>query len=140
MILCECTTEECRDEGKDTCYAAHVCYSQYLRDTLTRGCIDDRSSLLCENQRPKGVDNWPSLYCCSDRNFCNKDVTPTLPTDPGQSAGPDSLLFPQTVDRPCFLFRAVKDPGHSAKRAGGRIRLNTHAPYPESGASNEVTP
>ena len=23
----------------------------------------------------------------------------------------------------------VKDPGHSAKRAGGRLQLNTHTPY-----------
>ena len=23
----------------------------------------------------------------------------------------------------------VKDPGHSAKSAGGRLQLNTHAPY-----------
>ena len=24
---------------------------------------------------------------------------------------------------------AVKDPGHSAKSAGGRLQLNTHTPY-----------
>ncbi|XP_076460496.1 uncharacterized protein LOC143293487 [Babylonia areolata] len=78
-ILCVCTTEECLSEGKRTCYAEHHCYSQYFEDTLSRGCIDGGSPLLCENRRPKGVDNWPSLFCCSDRDYCNKDVNPTLP-------------------------------------------------------------
>ncbi|KAK7109218.1 uncharacterized protein [Littorina saxatilis] len=83
VIICECTTQECLDEGTDTCYADHFCYSQYFKDTLTHGCMNDRSSLLCENHKPKGkgIEYWPSLYCCNDRNFCNKDVTPTLPAD-----------------------------------------------------------
>ncbi|KAL8563981.1 hypothetical protein ACOMHN_025312 [Nucella lapillus] len=81
VILCECTTDECLSEGKRTCYAAHYCYSQYLEDTLSRGCIDKGSPLLCENRKPKGIDNWPFLYCCNDKDYCNKDVTPTLPLD-----------------------------------------------------------
>ena len=30
---------------------------------------------------------------------------------------------------PVLLQKHVKDPGHSAKRAGGRLQLNTHTPY-----------
>ena len=30
---------------------------------------------------------------------------------------------------PVLLQQHVKDPGHSAKSAGGRLQLNTHAPY-----------
>ena len=46
---------------------------------VVRGCIDGKTPLLCENQRP-GVYSgpWPILYCC-DRDLCNKDAVPTLP-------------------------------------------------------------
>ena len=30
---------------------------------------------------------------------------------------------------PVLLQKHVKDPGYSAKRAGGRLQLNTHTPY-----------
>ena len=30
---------------------------------------------------------------------------------------------------PCLPQEHVKDPGHSAKSAGGRLQLNTHTPY-----------
>ena len=30
---------------------------------------------------------------------------------------------------PVLLQHHVKDPGHSVKRAGGRLQLNTHTPY-----------
>lgn len=79
-ITCECTTEECRSEGKTQCVAAHFCYSEFF-NTLTRGCIDEGSSLLCENRKPKGIGYWPSLYCCKDKNFCNRDVVPSLAPD-----------------------------------------------------------
>ena len=32
----------------------------------------------------------------------------------------------------------VKDPGHSAKGAGGRLKLNTYAPYVRGFASNDM--
>ena len=39
--------------------------------------MDDRSSLLCENKKPSvvGIDNWPTLQCCNDKDLCNVGVT-----------------------------------------------------------------
>ena len=37
-------------------------------------------------------------------------------------------LISVSVPPPCY-HRHVKDPGHSAKSAGGRLQLNTHTPY-----------
>ena len=43
-------------------------------------------------------------------------------------------IFFSRVNFLCWLlfrypFQRVKDPGHSAKSAGGRLQLNTHTPY-----------
>ena len=39
---------------------------------------------------------------------------------------------------PVLLQQHVKDPGHSAKHASGRVQLNTHAPYICGFASSEM--
>ncbi|PVD30472.1 hypothetical protein C0Q70_09738 [Pomacea canaliculata] len=87
-IKCDCSTEECRAEDRPHCLGAHACYSQFYMGKLERGCIDESSSLLCENRKPsKGhIYDWPSLFCCSDRDFCNRDVVPTFPTAPDAGA------------------------------------------------------
>lgn len=54
-------------------------------DIVERGCIDRKTPLLCENQRPnkkkiaKLMAGWPVLHCCRDKDFCNKGVVPTAP-------------------------------------------------------------
>jgi len=46
---------------------------------IVRGCIDERTPLLCENRRPQAyTGSWPVLLCCKEE-WCNKDVLPTLP-------------------------------------------------------------
>lgn len=85
-LECECTTYECLSEGRRTCTASHSCYSQ-LTKVVERGCIDRKTPLLCENQRPnkktisKLMAGWPVLHCCRDRDFCNRGVIPTEPPD-----------------------------------------------------------
>lgn len=85
-LECECTTYECLSEGKRTCTASHACFSQ-MTNIVERGCIDRKTPLLCENQRPKKkkiaklMAGWPVLHCCRDRDLCNQGVIPTDPPD-----------------------------------------------------------
>ncbi len=47
---------------------------------IIRGCIDDRTPLLCENRKPRVYNGpWPVLHCCKEK-WCNKDIIPTVPT------------------------------------------------------------
>ena len=39
------------------------------------------------------------------------------------------ILISVSVSLPCLTAVVRKDPGHFAKNAGGRLRLNTHTPY-----------
>ncbi|XP_052095561.1 uncharacterized protein LOC127730965 [Mytilus californianus] len=84
-LECECTTYECLSERRRICTASHSCYSQMTNDIVERGCIDRKTPLLCENQRPnkkkiaKLMAGWPVLHCCRDKDFCNKGVIPTEP-------------------------------------------------------------
>ena len=60
-------------------------------------------------------------------------------SSPGRSGGsfffstPRSVFYADsyfgTYFTPMLPQSHVKDPGHSAKSAGGRLQLNTHAPY-----------
>ena len=85
-LECECTTYECLLEGTRTCTASHACYSQ-MTNIIERGCIDRKTPLLCENQRPKKkkiaklMAGWPVLHCCRNRDLCNQGVIPTEPPD-----------------------------------------------------------
>ena len=51
----------------------------------------------------------------------------------GEFSSPGSTLYPDSYfgirSTPVLPQQQVKDPGHSAKSAGGRLQLNTHAPY-----------
>ena len=44
----------------------------------------------------------------------------------GEFSSPGSTFY---ADSYFGIRQHEKDPGHSAKRAGGRLQLNTHAPY-----------
>ena len=67
-----------------------MCYVQYMpvdgtsgsgpeTSSIVRGCIDERTPLLCENRRPQAyTGSWPVLLCCKEE-WCNKDVLPTVP-------------------------------------------------------------
>lgn len=85
--MCECSTEECEARGVHTCTTSLSCYSQLLdrcdgTQPITRGCITHGgpNSLLCLNLRPLVHGSWPVLKCC-DTNYCNRDVSPTPPTE-----------------------------------------------------------
>ncbi|XP_038044389.1 BMP and activin membrane-bound inhibitor homolog [Patiria miniata] len=86
QLTCACTTPACNDTGSVTCSAVTSCYTQYLdrRDgssPITRGCIDEKTPLLCENRRPfVHVTPWPHLQCCKE-SMCNADtviITPPM--------------------------------------------------------------
>lgn len=87
VIECVCTTADCQLEHRTMCEANHMCYVQYMSPSdhpgpvhVVRGCIDERTPLLCENRRPQAyTGSWPVLHCCRD-SYCNKDVLPTDPT------------------------------------------------------------
>ncbi|KAL1430061.1 hypothetical protein MTO96_015541 [Rhipicephalus appendiculatus] len=83
QITCACTTQHCREQGTSRCNTTSMCYTQYLQsrdpntDPITRGCINSRTPLLCENRRPAvhSAARWPQLVCCS-ANLCNEGVLP----------------------------------------------------------------
>lgn len=82
-ITCACTTQHCREQGTSRCNTTSMCYTQYLQsrdpntDPITRGCINSRTPLLCENRRPAvhSAARWPQLICCSS-SLCNQGVLP----------------------------------------------------------------
>ncbi len=84
---CVCSTADCLKDDKLTCSATQFCYVQVMSGKkggfereVIRGCIDDRTPLLCENRRPQAyTGSWPVLHCCKGE-YCNKDVMPTLPS------------------------------------------------------------
>lgn len=83
QITCACTTQHCREQGTSRCNTTSMCYTQYLQsrdpntDPITRGCINSRTPLLCENRRPAvhSAARWPQLVCCSS-NLCNEGILP----------------------------------------------------------------
>ena len=46
---------------------------------------------------------------------------------PGSTFCADSYF--DICSTPVLLQKHIKDPGHSAKNAGGRLQLNAHTPY-----------
>ena len=48
-------------------------------------------------------------------------------TSPGSTFYADSYFGIRST--PVLLQEQVKDPGHNTRSAGGRLQLNTHAPY-----------
>ena len=49
-------------------------------------------------------------------------------SSPGSTFCADSYFGIRSTP-PCYHSKHVKNPGHSAKSAGGRLQLNTHTPY-----------
>ena len=60
----------------------------------------------------------------------------------GEFSSSESTLcansYPVSVPPPCY--RSGKDPGHSAKSAGGRLYLNTHTHLTKRGRSGLTMP
>ena len=92
-VQCICNTADCHTDGTNTCSAEQFCYVQSMINPLAggdktpmiiRGCIDDRTPLLCENRHPdlKEINRaaWPVLHCCKEK-YCNRDVIPTPPPE-----------------------------------------------------------
>ncbi|ESO97138.1 hypothetical protein LOTGIDRAFT_174572 [Lottia gigantea] len=80
-LECDCNTKECEALGMSSCFADKFCFAENFNNKITRGCLDGRTPLLCENWRPKKLNTpWPVVYCCDDEHHCNKDVKPTDPT------------------------------------------------------------
>ena len=48
-------------------------------------------------------------------------------SSPGSTFCADSYFSIRST--PVLPQKHIKDPGHSAKSAGGRLQLNTHTPY-----------
>ncbi|KAK4018441.1 hypothetical protein OUZ56_000495 [Daphnia magna] len=80
-IQCICTTRICQEMAEPVCTTSGLCYSQYLdrRDgtnPVTKGCVNLKTPLLCENRPPKGTSSlrvrWPILLCCRTQ-MCNKE-------------------------------------------------------------------
>lgn len=96
-LQCECTTKDCKVQRMVTCNAKFACYVQMhatgdgmLLGPVVRGCIDLKTPILCENRRPQQISiktSWPVLHCCK-KDFCNKQVMPTLPVDIKASTSP----------------------------------------------------
>ncbi|XP_077516086.1 uncharacterized protein LOC144126056 [Amblyomma americanum] len=95
QITCACTTQHCREQGTSRCNTTSMCYTQYLQsrdpntDPITRGCINSRTPLLCENRRPAvhSAARWPQLICCSS-SLCNQGVLPPPSSDETASSWP----------------------------------------------------
>lgn len=84
-VTCDCTTLDCQVERKRTCEAEYYCYVENMNSVVTRGCINDKTPLLCENRVPAKLASgdfpeWPFLFCCRDEDFCNRDIIPIKPT------------------------------------------------------------
>ena len=88
-LLCECTTIDCQLERRRSCEADYFCYVENINSELTRGCINDKTPLLCENRKPSKLpsgdfEEWPFLFCCKTEDYCNREVTPVKPTEEGK--------------------------------------------------------
>lgn len=84
-LTCECTTLDCQAERRRSCEAEYFCYVENMSSVVTRGCINDKTPLLCENRKPAKLatgdyPEWPFLYCCNDEDYCNRDIVPIMPT------------------------------------------------------------
>lgn len=85
-LLCECSTIDCQIERRKSCEADHFCYVENINSVLTRGCINDKTPLLCENRKPSKLpsghyEEWPFLFCCKDEDYCNREIVPVKPTE-----------------------------------------------------------
>ena len=88
-LLCECTTIDCQLERRRSCEADYFCYVENINNELTRGCINDKTPLLCENRKPSKLpsgdfEEWPLLFCCKTEDYCNREVQPVKPTEEGK--------------------------------------------------------
>uniref|UniRef100_T1J664 Activin types I and II receptor domain-containing protein n=1 Tax=Strigamia maritima TaxID=126957 RepID=T1J664_STRMM len=82
-LTCVCTTSDCETLGVNTCNTTHLCYTQILERAdgsgpVIRGCITNRSPILCENRPPATKGKWPLLLCCNS-SMCNQLALPTQP-------------------------------------------------------------
>ena len=89
-LMCECSTIDCQIERRTSCEADHFCYVENINSVLTRGCINQKTPLLCENRKPSKLpsgdyEEWPYLFCCKDEDYCNREIVPVKPTEKGKA-------------------------------------------------------
>lgn len=85
-LLCECSTIDCKLDRRRSCEADYFCYVENANSIVTRGCINDKTPLLCENRKPSKLptdhhEEWPYLFCCKDEDYCNREIVPVKPTE-----------------------------------------------------------
>ena len=103
--MCECSTIDCQIERRKSCEADYFCYVENINSVLTRGCINDKTPLLCENRKPSKLpsgdyEEWPFLFCCKDEDYCNREIIPVKPTEQGTFPLCATLyLYPNYLDR-----------------------------------------
>ncbi|XP_041366066.1 uncharacterized protein LOC121381050 [Gigantopelta aegis] len=133
-LKCQCNTQDCQMEGKTTCNAEQYCYVEFFKDMFTRGCINDRTPLLCENRKPKNLNApWPSMYCCKDSNFCNRNVLPTLPIQsvPVDPVTPKAEFEKDGDKTKCPYTEDI--PSYRAKSEGAKIINPIYIAVPVAG-------
>lgn len=75
-LKCDCTTGECIDKGTRTCHG-NYCYSETYNNVVENGCTEEWRELLCENRHSSKLFSQRVSFCCSNRDFCNKNIVPT---------------------------------------------------------------
>ncbi|KAK3109133.1 hypothetical protein FSP39_023624 [Pinctada imbricata] len=110
-LKCDCTTDECLDKGTRTCHG-NYCYSETYNNIVENGCMEDWSQLLCENRHSAKLRLLPQrvAFCCSNRDFCNKNIVPTKA--PKKDIPPffDDKPYSQHTDAPdCPCAQSKKD-------------------------------
>ncbi|XP_066263567.1 activin receptor type-1-like isoform X1 [Branchiostoma lanceolatum] len=86
-FLCECDPESC--QGEVVCRAQQECYSAIVYGDLKKGCFgqEEQSRMSCNTPNQRTVN----VVCC-DYEMCNKNITPTLPTDPDPTRAVDNEM------------------------------------------------
>ena len=120
------------------------CIAVYCNETLWS--VMKCSALECSAmQRSVVYCNGAGIACWLERLTRDRKVASS---NPGRIGG--RIFFPR-VNFVCWLLFGVrstpvlpqwhvKDPGHSAKSAGGRLHLNTHTPLTQRSRSGLTRP
>ncbi|KAH9524921.1 hypothetical protein Btru_028260 [Bulinus truncatus] len=131
-INCDCDTVECKDNGKTSCLG-QMCYTELHNNVITRGC--DPTPLACENRKPVGIGNWPNLFCCKDKNFCNKYVVPIGPVHGtiAPATTEDQVIINHLTETNCSSSSSSSDPQHRGPTTTTRLVNPIYIAVPVAG-------